>query len=71
MFRHKKDWKKFELKNKSIALNILFVPYNTKEVRHTYKSEYNFKRENQIILLLITDGEKWHYLAVKTLCSLL
>ena len=35
MFRHKKDWKKFELKNKSIALNILFVPYNTKEIRHT------------------------------------
>ena len=35
MFRHKKDWKKFELKNKSIALNMLFVPYNTKEIRHT------------------------------------
>ena len=40
-------------------------------MRHTYKSEYNFKRENQVILLLITDGEKWHYLAVKTLCALL
>ena len=29
-----KDWKKFELNNKSIALNILYVSYNTKEIRH-------------------------------------
>ena len=28
---HKKDWKKFELNNKSIALNILYVPYNTEK----------------------------------------
>ena len=26
---HKKDWKKFELNNGSIALNILYVPYNS------------------------------------------
>ena len=26
---HKKDWKKFESNNKSIVLNILYVPYNT------------------------------------------
>ena len=30
----KKDWKKFEQKNKTIALNILFVPHNTKQIRH-------------------------------------
>ena len=29
-----KDWKKFEQDNKTIALNILFVPYNTKQIRH-------------------------------------
>ena len=29
--RKRKDWKKFELNNKSIALNILFVPYNTEK----------------------------------------
>ena len=35
---HKEDWKKFESNNKSIALNILFVPYNTKQiVRHTHQ----------------------------------
>ena len=28
---HSKDWKKFEQNNKSIALNILFVPYNTEK----------------------------------------
>ena len=27
---HSKDWKKSEENNKTIALNILFVPYNTK-----------------------------------------
>ena len=28
-------------------------------------------RENQVILLMITDGEKWHYVAVKSLSALL
>ena len=62
---HKEDWKKFESNNKSIALNILFVLYNTEKIRLAYKSKHNFKRQNQIILLMITDGKKWHYLAVK------
>ena len=73
---HQKDWKNFEQNNKAIALNISYVPYNTKEIRVTYKSEYNFKRKNQVILLMITDGkaqqrcQKWHYLAVKNLSRL-
>ena len=25
---------------------------------HAYKSKYNLKREHQVILLMITDGEK-------------
>ena len=62
--------KKFESNNKSDALNILYVPHNTKKIRHAYKSKYNLKRENQVILLMITDGEKWHYLAVKILSAL-
>ena len=36
---HKKDWKSFESSNKSIALNIFYIPYNTKETRHAYKSK--------------------------------
>ena len=41
------------------------MPYNTEETRHAYKSKYNLKCENQVILLMITDGEKWHYLVAK------
>ena len=33
--------------------------------------KYNTKRENQVILLMITDGEKSHYLAVNILSALL
>ena len=83
---HSKDWKRFEqknkrialnilekvrTKNKSIALNILFVPHNIEKIRLAYKSKHNFKRENQVILLVITDGKKWHYLTVKSLSALL
>ena len=68
---HSKDWKKFELNNKTIALNILFVPWNTEKIRLAYKTKHNFKRGNQVILLMITDGKKWHYPALKTLSSLL
>ena len=39
---HKKDWKNFEKNNKSIALNILYVPHNTEEIRHAYKSWRKF-----------------------------
>ena len=39
-------------------------------MRHAYKSKYNLTCENQVILLMITDGEKWHYLAVKRLSAL-
>ena len=34
-----KHWKKFKLNNKIIALNILFVPYNAKEIILAYKSK--------------------------------
>ena len=67
---HKKDWKKFESNNKSIALNILYVLYNTEEIIHAYKSKNNLKHENQVVLLMITDGEEWHYLDVKKLSAL-
>ena len=40
------------------------------EIRCAYKSKYNRMRDNQVILLMITDGEKWHYLAVKSLLAL-
>ena len=67
---HGKDWKKFESNNQSIALNILYVPHNTEKIRHAYKSKYNLTRENQVILSMITDGEKCHYLAIKSFSAL-
>ena len=69
---HKEDCKKFESNSKSIGLNILFVPYNTKQIVRAYQpKKHNNKRENQVILLMITDGKKWHYIAVKSLSALL
>ena len=47
------------------------MPYNAENIRLAYKSKHNFKRKNQVILLMITDGKKWHYLAVKSLSALL
>ena len=59
------------MNNNSIALNILFNPHNTEQINHVYKSEFNKTREKQVILLIISDDEKQHYLAVKNLTSLL
>ena len=47
------------------------MPYNAKEIRHAYKSKHNFKREYQVIILMIIDGIEWHYLAVRKLSALL
>ena len=36
-----------------------------------YISEHNLNHENQIFLLMIPNGERWHYLAVKKSSALL
>ena len=36
----KKDLNKFEVNNKDVALNILYVPCNTKKLEIAYKSKY-------------------------------
>ena len=41
-----KDWKKSELNNKD-ALNILFVPHNTKKIQLAYRSKYNLTYNKQ------------------------
>ena len=73
-----KDWKKFERNNKTIALNILFIPPlplpppNTKTINLAYKSKYNRKCKNQVVLLMVTNTEqsneadKWNYIALKS-----
>ena len=61
-----KDWKKFEKNNEAIALNTLQVPHKEKNIIHVYKSKHNHTRKNQVVLLMITDGRKWHYTALKS-----
>ena len=63
----------FELNNKSIALNVLYITYNTEKIRHAYKSKYNKECENRfsVTVLVIPDGKKWHDLDVKKLPTLL
>ena len=68
---HQKYWKRFEKNNKTIVMNIVFVPHNTETISTAYKSKYNHKRKNQVILLMITDGKKWYYIAVRSLPALL
>ena len=53
----RKDWNRFEVNNKNVALNILYVSFNTKKIEIAYKSKYNLVRDNQIILLMISNGE--------------
>ena len=67
----RKDWKKSELNNINVALNTLYVPHNTKKIEIAYKSKHNLTREKQIMLLMISNGENWHYLTVKNLSRLL
>ena len=63
---YQRDWEEFEQNNTSIALNILFVSYNSEEIKLAYKSNYN-KRKNQVILLMINDeANNCYYFAVKT-----
>ena len=54
---------------RQFSLNILFVPHNEKIINLVYKSKYNRKLENQVVLLMIINGEKWHYIALKSECT--
>ena len=69
---HSKDWVKFECNNKTIALNILYVPYKTKQIKQAYISKHNNERDTHVNLLMVTDGTgNWHCLAVKSISGLL
>ena len=62
------DYNTLEI-NKSIALNIL--QHNEQKISHRYKSDFIRKRENKLILLILNDNTKQHYVAVKNLNSFL
>ena len=55
--------------NLTIALNILYA--KKEKVYLVYVSKHNSNGEKQVILLMIPNGKRWHYLAVKILPALL
>ena len=48
----------------------MYVPHNTEKTHVAYKSRHNLTCK-QVILLMISNGENWHYLTVKMLPGLL
>ena len=46
-----RDWRKLEFNNE-IALNILYVPHNTRKMQVAYKSKHNLTCDKQVILLI-------------------
>ena len=65
----KDELKKFEKNNVTIAFNVVYLKKD--KIYPTYASKRNSNREKQVILLMIRNEEKWHYLAVKKLSALL
>ena len=49
----------------------MFCDLKNKNIYPDYASKRNSKREKQVILLIIPNGEGWNYLAVKNLSVLL
>ena len=49
----------------------MYIPYNTEKIHVAYKSKHNLTCEKQVILLMISNDENWHYLVVKNLPGLL
>ena len=67
------DYKRFQKLNEDIALNV--IPFNkedndngieTIDVEQEYISNFNFTRKKQVVLLKISNGKKWHFLALKS-----
>ena len=66
-----KEWIKFEKNNKTIALNVLYIPCNTKTISVAYRSEYSNNHKKKVISLMITNSKKSHYHALTNLSGLL
>ena len=64
---HQGDWVNFEQNNESIALNVLFSWHDSEEIMLVYKSENNYKRENNALLLMINvNDDKYYHFAAKS-----
>ena len=61
---------KFEKNNSEIAVNVLFS--NKKErICKTRRSKLNEECKKQVNLLMVVDGEKRHYIAIKSISRVL
>ena len=66
------DYKRFEKVNEDITLNSLYVAFNEKDKKESvdvlpeYVSKFNFTRKKQVLLLKVSNGNKWHFLALKS-----
>ena len=68
---HQRHWENFEQSNTLVALNVLFVSYNSEDIKLAYKSKHNYKRTSQVILLMINEEDRnYYYFAVKNLSEL-
>ena len=67
---YQRYWENFEQENNSIAINALFVSHNSEEIKLAYKSGYN-TRKNQVILLMINDeANNYYYFPIQILSEL-
>ena len=62
---------KFEKNNPGIAVNVLFSKKKSQNIYTVRRSERNVKCKKQLSLLMIVDGEKRHYTAIKNIYRLL
>ena len=62
---------KFEKNNPGIAVNMLFSKKKSQNIYTVRRSKHNLKCKKQINLLMIEDGEKRHYNAIKSISRLL
>ena len=66
----KDDWNRFEKKNVTIALNVLYA--KNEKIHPAYVSKNNSNCEKQAIFLMIQYGKGWwYYLLVNKLSALL
>ena len=62
---------KFKKNNPDIAVNALFSKKKNQNIYTARRSERNVKCKKQVNLLMIVDGEKRHYTAIKNISRLL
>ena len=59
----KDNWKKFEKNNLVIAINVVYVKKKKYILLACYVSKHNSKIEKLVILFMVPNREKWHYLS--------